>query len=562
MTWPTHTKITPFDELENYNQKLIQKSTDKPQHPTQVEHCVNQPRRNFMRQGVQFGVGTGALITAAGGLLGTTAQAQATASVPVPISSAIVEWSALELSNAIRTKRVSCVEVMTAYLTQIEAINPKVNAIVALRDKESLIKEAQEKDRLLATGNYQGWMHGMPQAIKDLTATKGLVTTRGSPLFKDFMPQDDAIIVDRVKKVGAIVIGKTNTPEFGLGSQTYNPVYGTTLNAYDTSKCAGGSSGGAAVSLALRMLPVADGSDMMGSLRNPGAFNNVFGFRPSQGRVPKGGHELFFSQMGYEGPMGRTVSDLAMLLATQAGFDNRDPLSLTTNPKIYSEPLKASIKGKKIAWMGNYNGYLPMEDGVLSLCESALKQFQAIGCEVEADTPKFDMHTVWQTWLTLRHFQIAGNLHGAYNDPAKRKLLKPEVMWEIEGGLKLSGVDVFKGSAQRSAWYRAITAMFQKYDYLVLPTAQVFPFDAKVHWPKTIAGKDMDTYHRWMEIVIGPTLASVPTLNVPVGFNAQGLPMGVSIMGKPQDDLGVLQLGYAYEQATNWVQKVKPKLLG
>ena len=236
----------------------------------------------------------------------------------------IIAMDAAELSSAIRTRKVSCREVMQAYLDQIDRVNPKVNAIVSLRDRDAVLAEADERDRELAGGYYRGWMHGFPQAPKDLAATVGLPTTLGSPIFRDTIPPEDAIVVERIKKSGAIIIGKTNVPEFGLGSHTYNNVFGTTLNAYDQTKTAGGSSGGAAVALALRMLPVADGSDMMGSLRNPAAYNNIFGFRPSLGRVPLAPTpEIFYQQLATEGPMARTVTDLAMLLSTQAGYDER-----------------------------------------------------------------------------------------------------------------------------------------------------------------------------------------------------------------------------------------------
>eukprot|EP01132_Coremiostelium_polycephalum_P016863 gene16863-20238_t len=306
---------------------------------------------------------------------------------------------------------------MQAYLAQVERFNPTVNALVSLRSHEDVLAEAAQRDRELDQGQSRGWMHGMPQAIKDLAATQGLRTTLGSPLFAEHVPQEDAISVARVRASGAIIIGKTNVPEFGLGSQTYNSVFGTTGNAYDPRLVAGGSSGGAAVALALRMLPVADGSDMMGSLRNPGAFNNVFGLRPSQGRVPHGpAPELFVQQLATEGPMGRSVADVARLLSVQAGYDPRVPLSLKEDPAVLGEPLQRDFKGARLGWLGDYNGYLPMEDGVMSLCESALKDFAALGCEVEHCQPEFSLERLWQTWLVHRHWLIQGSLGAAYAD--------------------------------------------------------------------------------------------------------------------------------------------------
>lgn len=365
-----------------------------------------------------------------------------------------------------------------------------------------------------------------------------------------------------MRRNGAILIGKTNTPEFGLGSHTYNTVFGTTLNAYDQTKTAGGSSGGAAVSLALRMLPVADGSDMMGSLRNPAGYNNVFGFRPSFGRVPFGPtSEVFLQQLAYEGPMARSVSDLAMLLSVQAGFDARVPLSIDQDPATFTRPLKRDFKGVRVGWMGDFGGYLPMESGVMELSRNALKHFETLGCTVEEAKPEFSMEKLWQTWLTLRGFLLAGIAGPLYANPQLRAMMKPEAVWEVENGLKLTAANVYEASANRTAWYLALHKLFGKYDYLVLPTAQVFPFDAKLDWPKSIGGKPMDTYHRWMEVVIGGTLSGLPVINVPAGFGPTGLPMGLQIIGKAQADLAVLQMAYAYEQASPYTQK-RPSLLG
>lgn len=474
----------------------------------------------------------------------------------------IVAMDAVRLSAAIKHRQVSCREVMQAYLTHISRVNPKVNAIVSLQDEQMLLAQADERDRQLGQGHYLGWMHGFPQAPKDLAATAGIPTTSGSPIFRNNIPEQDAIIVERVKRNGAILIGKTNTPEFGAGSHTYNPVFGTTLNAYDQTKTAGGSSGGAAVALALYMLPVADGSDMMGSLRNPAAFNNVFGFRPSYGRVPFGpASEIFYQQLITEGPMARTVTDLALLLAVQAGFDARIPLANSQSPEIFTQPLEREFKGTRIAWLGDFGGYFAMDPGILALCQSALKKLETLGCIVGEVLPAFSPDRLWEAWRTIRHFLVAGSSGPLYANPELRALLKPEMIWEIENGIKLSAADVYKASAERSAWYAVVNDLFQTYDYLVVPTAQVFPFDATIPWPKEIAGRQMDTYHRWMEIVIPASFAGLPAISVPVGFNQDGLPMGMQIIGKAQADLAVLQLAYAYEQATGWVQRFKPPLL-
>ncbi|QHG65302.1 amidase [Pseudomonas putida] len=474
----------------------------------------------------------------------------------------IVALDAEALSRAIHARQVACREVMQAYLGHIERYNPQVNALVSLRAGEDLLAEADACDAELARGQSRGWMHGMPQAIKDLAATAGLRTTLGSPLFAEQVPAHDAISVARVRASGAIIVGKSNVPEFGLGSQSYNTLFGTTTNAYDPTRVAGGSSGGAAAALAMRLLPVADGSDMMGSLRNPAAFNNVFGLRPSLGRVPYGPTpELFVQQLATEGPMGRSVTDVARLLTVQAGHDPRVPLSLNDGGRDYAAGLRRDFKGARIGWLGDYDGYLPMEDGVLGLCEAALADFAELGCEVEACQPAFDQARLWQCWLTHRHFLVHGNLAAAYADPDKRALLKPEAQWEVEGGLQLSAAAVYQASVDRSAWYQALQKLFERYDFLLLPSAQVFPFDAAEAWPKQVGGRTMDTYHRWMEVVIGPTLAGLPSMSVPVGFNAAGLPTGLQIIGPAQADHAVLQLAYAHEQLTRWVERRPPPSL-
>lgn len=462
----------------------------------------------------------------------------------------LVMMTAADLSAAIQSRRVSCREVMGAYLDQIDRINPHVNAIVSLRDRPALLSAADAADAEMARGVARGWMHGLPHAVKDLTATRDIPTAMGSPLFAGHIPAEDAIFVERLRANGAIIIGKTNTPEFGLGSQTYNTVFGTTLNAYDQTKTAGGSSGGAAVALALRMLPVADGSDFAGSLRNPAGWNNVYGFRPSAGRVPHGPTgEVFVQQLGYDGPMARTVTDLSLLLSVMAGYDARTPLSLTGRASAFAEPLARDVSGTRIGWLGDMGG-IPMQAGMLDLCLSGLRRLEAAGCQIQEASLGIGRETIWSSFVALRQVVMAGNLAAFYSDPASRPALKPEAIWEIEGGLKLSAVDLYAASAQRSAVYQGFRMLFERFDFLAMPSAQVFPFDAALHWPTQVAGVPMDSYHRWMEIVAAGTLSGLPTVCVPAGFAPDGLPSGIQIIGPGQKDLAVLQIAYAYEQVS------------
>ncbi|WP_333903221.1 amidase [Achromobacter insolitus] len=474
----------------------------------------------------------------------------------------IVAMPAHALSEAIRQRQVSCREVMTAYLSHIDRINPKLNAIVARRDSDELLREADERDAQLAAGQWLGWLHGMPQAPKDLTAVRGMVTSMGSLVYKDQVTTHDSIIIERMRAVGAIFIGRSNVPEFGLGSHTYNQVYGTTGNPYDPSRTAGGSSGGAAAALAARMLPVADGSDFGGSLRNPAAFCNVYGMRPSAGRVPYGpSTEVFLKQLAYEGPMGRSPRDVALLLSVMAGPDRRVPLSLTGDPAQFAQALDADLRGKRVGWLGDWEGYLPMEAGILELCELALADLTLAGCETVDYQVPFAGERLWRIWLAHRHLMVGGQLHPLVHNPETRKLVKPAVVWEVEGLEGMTARQVYQATEERSAWYHTVLRMFEDVDYLAVPSAQVFPFDAALDWPKEIGGRPMDTYHRWMETVTPWTLAGCPVISVPVGFNAAGLPMGMQLIGPPQADLAVLQLAHAYGQARDWVESRPPTAL-
>lgn len=477
------------------------------------------------------------------------------------MSDAITDMTAIELQGAISGKQVSCREVMQAYLARIETVNPHFNALVSLRQSSALLAEADAADGVIARGEPFGPLHGFPQAPKDLAATKDIPTSQGSPIYKDDVPQADALIVERVRTAGAILIGKTNTPEFGLGSNTYNRVFGPTLNAWDRTKTAGGSSGGAAVALAQRLLPVADGSDMMGSLRNPAGWNNVVGFRPSQGRVPKSpADEVFYAQLGTEGPMGRTVADAALLLSVQAGFDARAPLSLDADPSVFAQALDRDLRGVRVGYLGDFDGYLATQAGVLAVCEKALSHFEAVGCTVEAAAVEFDFDSLWQAWLTLRGFLVAGRLGALYARDELCAEMKPEALWEIERGLKVTGVEVYAASQVRSDWYQAMRGLFERFDVLVLPTAQVFPFGADLDWPKEIAGRRMDTYHRWMEVTAAATMAGLPAAAVPAGFGAEGQPIGLQIIGPAQADLAVLRIAHGFEQASGFTKLSPPQI--
>jgi amidase len=462
----------------------------------------------------------------------------------------ILDQSAVALAAQISLKTLSAEALMGATLERIAAVNGTVNAIVALRDADELMAEARAAD----AQDARGTLHGLPVAIKDLSNAKGLPTTLGSPLFKDNIAAKDNLMVARMKAAGAIVIGKTNTPEFGLGSHTFNPVYGATCNPYDPARSAGGSSGGAAAALATGMLAIADGSDMMGSLRNPGAWNNVYGLRPTYGRVPSDvPGDAFLHQLAVSGPMGRSPEDVALLLDVQSGLYAGDPHSYDSAPGL--PQISGDISGMRIGWLGDWGGSYVMEPGVLETCEDALASFAQIGVEVEPVAPPFPAEQIWRAWVTLRAWANAGGKAALYDNPEMRRGLKRDAIWEIETGRALTAMDVHRASVIRSNWFAALNRLFESYDALILPTAQMWPFPVDWIAPEDIAGQPMDTYHRWMEVVIPVSLVGVPCLNIPAGFSTGGLPMGMQIFGPRDSDAKLLRIGQRWHEATPFAQR-------
>ncbi len=470
------------------------------------------------------------------------------------------DWSASDLSRAIAARQVAPSEVMATVLARIAALNPSINAIVSLRDPDGLMAEARRAD----DAPRKGWLHGLPLAVKDLCATRGLRTTWGSPLFADCVPTRDDLLAARMRGAGAIFIAKTNTPEWGHGSHTFNPVFGATRNPYDLTRTPGGSSGGAAAALAARMVPVADGSDMMGSLRNPAGFCNVYGFRPSWGLVPTDAEgDTFLATLATEGPMGRTIEDVARLLSVQAG---RNPEVPFDRPGAdFAAGLEgASLKGKRIAWARDWGGAYAMEPAILEICEAGLRQMQDLGAVVEEIAPPFPAEELWHAWITLRAMLNANGFRETHADPEKRARVKPETLWEIEQGLNLSAAEVYAASVIRSRWYARAARLFARFDALALPVAQVWPFPVEWRWPAEVAGRRMDTYHRWMEVVIPVSLAGLPCLSLPMGLGppgpSQGLPMGLQLAGPVGADAAVLAMGQAWHLATDWPGRRPPAL--
>ena len=460
--------------------------------------------------------------------------------------------SAVELARRIRAREVSAVEVLQAHIAQIERVDPAVNAMVT-RTFERAEADARAVDAKLSRGESVGVLAGLPVAHKDLALTRGVRTTFGSPLFADFIPDQDTLLVERLKAAGAVTVGKTNTPEFGAGSQTFNTVFGATRNPWDLSRTCGGSSGGAAVALACGMVPLADGSDLGGSLRNPASFCNVVGFRGSSGVVPAWPSQHAWYTLGIVGPMARTVEDIALMLSATAGPDPRVPISVHRPGADFAPPLATDLKGKRIAWSRDLGG-LPFEPAVLETLDRAVPVFEDLGCTVEAATPDLrDADAIFRVLRAWFFDSQHGDLIRKHRDRFKQT-----VIWNAEEGQRLSGADIGRAERQRTELFHRMRAFFERYDYLVCPVVQVLPFDVNVEYPTEIAGQRLETYLDWMKSCYLISATGLPALSVPAGFSASGLPVGLQIVGPHLADRGVLELAWAFEQATRWFERRPP----
>ena len=479
------------------------------------------------------------------------------AGAATPPSGQLTDWTARDLAMAIATRQLSAVEVTTAFLDRIDLVNPRVNAIVGRRDRAAIMADAQSADHAVASGATLGPLHGLPHAVKDLEPVAGLAWTQGSPIYAHQVAGHDGMVAERLRRAGVTFVGKTNTPEFGLGSHSYNPVWGVTRNPWNPALSAGGSSGGAAVALATHMLPLADGSDYGGSLRNPAGWNNVFGFRTSLGRIATEGRDDWLMAPSVTGPMARNVGDLALMLSVMAGWDARMPLAMESDAQALRAVDPAAMKGKRIAWSGDFGGKVPFDPGVLDVCRQAVDRFAAMGAHVEQAVPDYPVADVWRAFVGLRHFHTGAGMLPLYHDATLRAQLKPEALWEIEGGLSLSAYDVAALSAIHTGWSRAVAALLRRYDYWIVPTAQVFPFPVEQHWPKAVGGQTMQAYHEWMQAVCLVTLSGCPSLAVPAGFSPAGLPMGVQIIAPVHGEAACLAAAAAYEVAAADVLKAR-----
>ena len=462
--------------------------------------------------------------------------------------------TAVEMASLVRCRKLSAREVIAAHLQQIERVNPNVNAIVTLIAEQAM-ENARKADDAQARGASLGPLHGLPVVHKDLFDTAGVRTTHGSRILRDNVPTQDAIIVERIAKAGAISLGKSNTPEFGAGSQTFNEVFGSTKNPYDLTKTCGGSSGGAAVSLTCGLVPIADGSDSGGSLRNPAAFCNVVGMRTAPGRVPAAAQGNAWSTLSVQGPMARTVADVALLLSAIAGPDPRCPISISEAGSRFAGSLERDLKGARVAWFKDMGG-IPFDPRILKTVNDQRKVFESLGCIVEEAEP--DWTGAYEGYDILRAWGFASS-QGEYVR-LHRDLVKETVIWEVERGFKLSGEDIARGFSLRSQAWDRMRVFQEEYEYFIAPTTQVLPFDVHLPYPAEIGNVKMSTYVEWQKSCILISALESPALSVPCGFTEEGLPVGLQIVGRHRDEWSVLQIAHAFEQATR-IGRRKPGIV-
>jgi amidase len=458
--------------------------------------------------------------------------------------------TAVELSAALRAGELSAREVIEAHLGQLERINPEINAVVTAVAERALT-EADAADHQLLSGAELGPLHGLPILHKDTHATAGIRTTHGSALFIDHVPEQDELIIERERRAGAVSIGKTNVPEFAAGSHTYNEVFGATRNPYDLTRSAGGSSGGAAAALACGFAPLADGSDMGGSLRNPASFCNVVGLRPSPGRVPTWPSGDAWSTLSVQGPMARTVGDVALLLSAVAGPTDLSPIALDDSGQVFAESLARDLRGLRIAWSGDLGGSVDVDREVRDIVVAQAAVFEDIGCEVEEAC--IDFTGADEVFRTLRAVQFEIGL-GALHD-AHPGALKSSIRWNIEQARELTASAVGRAQQLHTELFHRAQQFFAHFDALILPVSQVAPFPSEIEYPTEVDGVAQTTYLDWMRSCYLVSALGNPALAVPAGFTAAGLPVGIQIVTAHRADLTALQLGYAFEQATRWADR-------
>jgi amidase len=447
--------------------------------------------------------------------------------------------TATELAAGIRGHAFSAREVMEAHLGRIAAVNPRVNAIVTLLEPEQALALADAADREAP----RGVLHGLPWVVKDLEETAGMRTTYGSPDLADNVPERDSPMVARLRAAGALIIGKSNTPEFGAGSQTFNRVFGVTRNPYDLTRTAGGSSGGAGAAVAAGMVPLADGSDLGASVRNPAAFNNLVGLRPCAGRVPDPGPGDAWNPFGVLGPIARSVDDLALFLQATSAPHPRDPLSLP--PEDFAADLRSDPRGLRIAWSRDLGG-LPVEPAITAVLERRRATLTDLGCIVEDAEPDFSGAD--EAFETLRALGYVPWAHLA-------ERAKPDLAENIRIGLRLTGPQIARALTLRTEIFHRMADFLERYDALAAPVTQAPPFSVDVEWPREVAGVPMGSYIEWFRSCSRVTVTGHPAMSVPAGFTDDGLPVGLQLVGRFRGELDLLRLARAYTEATGLAER-------
>ena len=465
--------------------------------------------------------------------------------------------SVKEIQKSIYSRQISIKEVVEYYLDKIEKLNPSLNAIVLQKDRKLIIKEAIEKDKAREVDKP---LNGLPIAVKDLTDVVGFKTTYGYPGSKDNEPKKNSLFVNRLINKGAIIIGKTNTAELGVGGHTINRLFGPTSNVYDLSKSAAGSSGGASSAVAAGLLPFADGTDQMGSCRGPAAYANIYGFRPTPGLISadRSGQNLDLPILTTPGCFARNPNDMSILLDEIVGSDSLDKISFDLNGSFKNQIISdKEFSAFKIGWLSNMNGEYNIEKEILDICEIKLRKLEKINIKVEELKPKINNDYLWKSWTTLRAKSI-------YEDTLAMNIsdinsMTYQAIWEFNKGKEIKSKDLVLALDQRQQCLNQINLIFKNFDFLALPSAQVFPFDKNLQFPKEINNIKLDTYHRWLEIFILSSLLELPTITIPVGFNKDGMPMGMQIIGRNKDDLKLFSFAIKYEEAFNY-SKNKPRI--
>jgi amidase len=461
---------------------------------------------------------------------------------------------ATELVRLYRGRKTSPLEVMQAVLARIDAVNPQVNAYVTVA-REAALAAARRATAALRRRASLPALHGVPVSIKDLTATKGIRTTWGSKIFEHHVPAEDALTVARLKASGAIVVGKTNTPEFGAGGNTFNAVFGATRNPWNLALTCGGSSGGAAVALATGMGPLAQGSDLGGSLRTPAAFCGVVGFRTTPGLVPVYPRELAWDSLSVSGPMARTVSDVALMLSVMAGPDDRAPLSYDVNTDAFRAAVKRpSVRGWRVAWTPDLGGLIPVEPEVAQVAAGATRVFRSLGARVTTASPSFaELNDIV---LGTRGLSMAA-LHGD-RLAEWREAMQKGLVWNIEQGIALTARDIGRAEKLRSVLWERVRRFMERYELLVLPTVAGKPFPVEQPYPTELQGKRLENYTQWFFLTYALSVTGLPVISVPAGFTRDGLPVGIQIVGRRRQEASVLRAAAAFEAAAPWADHIPP----